>query len=116
LLHGLHRYEGRTGLRLQSVFGGAGVDADPAAVEAAILAAYTRAPQLAGGGVTLTELRPLLPDLPRAAVDDALVRLGRQHHISLLPNENRKALTEADREAAVQIGPAMYHYLLIEGA
>jgi hypothetical protein len=42
--------------------------------------------------------------------------MGRQPRVSLLPNEDRKALTEADREAAVRIGPTVYHYLLIEGA
>jgi hypothetical protein len=116
LLNGLHRYAGRTGLNLASIFGRADPEAEPTAVEAAVRAAYARTPQLAGGGVSLAQLRPLLSDLPRHAVDDALVRMGRQPRVSLLPNENRKGLTEADRAAAVQIGPTAYHYLLIEGA
>jgi hypothetical protein len=116
VLHGLHRYAGRTGLNLASIFGPAGADVEPTTVEAAIRAAYGRAPRLAGGGVTLTELRPLLAHLPRAAVDDALIRMGRLPQVSLLPDENRKALTEADRAAGVQVGPTLYRYLLIEGA
>lgn len=113
LLNGLGRHLDRTGISLAEIFSpGPGAAGDD--VEEAIRAAYRKAPRLAGGGVTLTALRPLLGQVPRQAVDEALVRMGRQPRISLLPNENQGGLTDADRAAAVRIGPVSYHYLRIE--
>jgi len=121
LLGGLHRYLARADLSLAEIFGPAPATSavPPTApavqdVEAEIRAAYRRAPQLAGGGTTLTDLRPLLSHIPRQVVDETLVRMGRLPRVSLLPNEDRTALTEADRTAVIQEGGTAYHYLLIE--
>jgi hypothetical protein len=111
LLHGLRRYLDRAQLSLSDVFRESTVDP-----ESAVRAAYARAARRPAGWVALTDLRPLLADRSRAEVDDALTRLNRQPMVSLIPEENQKVLTAADREAAVIVSGRPYHFLLIEGA
>ncbi len=82
-------------------------------VENRIRQAYDAAPKLAGGGTTLTQLRPLLADLPRDEVDAALIRIGREPTSSLLPNEDRVAMTDVDREAAITDGGTRYWFVEI---
>jgi hypothetical protein len=113
LLRGLERYLGRAKLSLADVFR---VDESTVDPESAIRSAYARTPRQPGGWVALTDLRPLLGATPRAAVDEALTRMNRQTGVSLVPGENHKTLTEADRAAAVTVGGRPYHFLLIEGA
>ncbi|HEY6646108.1 MAG TPA: hypothetical protein VI217_03300, partial [Mycobacterium sp.] len=59
-------------------------------------------------------LRIELADTPRAEVDDALHTLFRALGVSLIPEENQKVLTAADRDAAVVIGDENKHLIAIE--
>jgi hypothetical protein len=115
VLGGLRRYLDREQLSLADVFGAAPVE-PPVDVEAAIRTAYARAPRQPAGWVALTDLRPLLSDLPRARVDEALTQMNRTPHVRVLPEENQKVLSQRDRDAAVHIGGRDYHFVLIEGA
>jgi hypothetical protein len=90
------------------------VQSDP--IEVRVRAAYRKLTDQPGGWVSLTKLRPLLGDLPKKAVDDTLRRMDRSPSVSIVPEENRKALTAADRAAAVRIGSHDNHYIAIEGA
>jgi hypothetical protein len=117
LLHGIGRYLSNNQLSLSDVFRLAPEKPSTAAdVEAGIRSAYGRAGRQPAGWVALKALRPLLSAWPRHAVDGTLARMDGMPGIRLLPEENQKALTTADREAAVVVGGRAYHFLLIEGA
>lgn len=73
-------------------------------VQAQIRAAYARLPKAPGGWVGLADLREELADLSRATVDKALRKLARQADVRIVPVDNRKALTDRDRRAALRIG------------
>ena len=92
----------------------AGTDPAPGDTEARVRDAYRR---VAGAGrdwVGLAEVRGLLGDLPPEEVDAALTRLARQPDVRLAGEPNRKALTDADHAAAVQVGGEERHLLAIE--
>lgn len=118
LLHGLGRYLSTNQLSLSDVFRQAPDEPSTAAsdAEAGIRAAYGRAQRQPAGWVALRHLRPLLAAWPRDVVDATLARMDGTPGIRVLPEENQKALTTADREAAVVVGGRAYHFLLIEGA
>jgi hypothetical protein len=63
---------------------------------------------------SLTRLRTALADTPRAELDAALQTLNRAPGVSLIPEENQKVLTAADRDAAIVIGDHAKHLLAIE--
>jgi len=63
--------------------------------------------------VVLTRLRPFFADVPREEVDEALRQLSRSSDVNIVPESNQKALTEADRAAAVRIGGQDKHLLAI---
>jgi hypothetical protein len=113
VLHGLDRYLNRAQLSLADVFcpDQSTVDDEP---EAVVRAAYAGAPRRPGGWVGLTELRARLGSMPRAVVDDTLIRMNRMPGVNLLPEENQKVLTDADRDAAVTLHGRPYHFLWIE--
>ncbi|WP_157530399.1 hypothetical protein [Microtetraspora niveoalba] len=90
-------------------------DADtPADTEMAIRAAYAKLAGKPGDWVRLTELRPLLGDVSRSEVDATLKRMSSTPGVTFSPESNQKALTAADREAAVIIGNQSKHLLQIE--
>jgi hypothetical protein len=66
-----------------------------------------------GGGtgdlVSLARLRDELPDVDRADVDAALLRLDRNRVIQLDPDPNRSVLTDRARNAAVPLGGEDMH-------
>jgi hypothetical protein len=62
----------------------------------------------------LAALRKHLTEVPRDELDAALLRLERQPGVSLIPEENRKTLTEDDRAAALRIGNEDNHLIAIE--
>jgi hypothetical protein len=109
VLGALDRYLRRADLSLADVFGAA-----PDTVEGRIRDAYDALTPRPGGWVSLTHLRTKLPDTPRAEVDAALHTLFRAAGVSLIPEENQKVLTAADRAAAVVIGDENKHLLAIE--
>jgi hypothetical protein len=83
-------------------------------VESRVRDAYSRLAPRPGGWVGLVRLRAELSDVPRSSVDAALVSLYQQPGVSLIPEENQKVLTAADRNAAVAIGDQDKHLIAIE--
>ncbi|MET9262660.1 hypothetical protein [Amycolatopsis sp. NPDC004079] len=63
--------------------------------------------------VALARLRPFFEDVPRAEADGALRRLARAPDVNLAPEDNQKALTDADRAAAIHLGGQDKHLLAI---
>ncbi|MEU8269257.1 hypothetical protein AB0B89_19090 [Sphaerisporangium sp. NPDC049002] len=131
LLVGLQAFMDRTDRRLADIFASSSEsssldDSPPAAfpvpsgrpspdsaVEARIRAAYTQLAEKPGTWIGLTEIRALISDLPRAAVDQTLRLMNRMPDVTLIPESNQKTLTQEDREAAVTIGDQAKHALWI---
>ncbi len=111
VLGSLNRYLRRADLSLADVFGSDGQA--PATAEERIRRAYADLAPRPGGWVSLTQLRTELADTPRAEVDAALHSLFRAPDVSLIPEENQKVLTAADRGAAVVIGDESKHLIAI---
>ncbi|MBB5963634.1 hypothetical protein [Planomonospora venezuelensis] len=82
-------------------------------VETRIRLAYAELAAKPGAWVSLAKIRPLLGDTERAEVDDTLRRMNRMPDVRVVPEENQKTLTPADREAAVVIGDQDKHFLAI---
>lgn len=66
--------------------------------------------------VGLVDLRPMLGGAATEEVDAVLKELSRAGQVSLVPESNRKALTAADREAAIRIGGEDNHLISIEAS
>lgn len=88
--------------------------AQPGPPEDQVRAAYHRLATKPGGWVGLARLRAEVPSLARDDVDAALRGLYRRPGVSLIPEENQKVLTDADRAAAVEIGDQNKHLIAIE--
>jgi hypothetical protein len=122
LLGGLNGYLQRENKRLFHVFGPAtgAPDAEPAGeeisnapLEERIRVAYRELVREPRGWVGLVDLRPKL-GAPAAEVDAVLKKLSSAGKVHLVPEDNRKALTAADHEAAIRIGGEDNHLLSIE--
>lgn len=83
-------------------------------VETRIRKAYARLAERPYEWVSLTLLRPLLGDVPRHEVDATLRKMIGMPDVRIVPWENQKTLTPADRDAAVVIGGQEKHMILIE--
>jgi hypothetical protein len=81
-----------------------------------LLASYDELASRPGAWVGLARLREALPDLPRQEFDEALLQLDLLPHVSLIPEANQKALTAADRAAAIHVGGEDKHLLQIRPA
>jgi hypothetical protein len=114
VLGAIDRYLRRADLSLAEMFGSDGHEPAPATVEDRIRHSYASLTSRPGGWVSLTRLRTELADTPRAEVDAALHALFRTPGVSLIPEENQKVLTAADRDAAVVIGDENKHLIAIE--
>jgi hypothetical protein len=119
LLRALRRYFDHADLVPAEVFlppdeAAAGVPDGADGTEDRLRAAYTRLAARPGGWVSLLRLREEVPDVARATVDAALISLYQQPGVSLIPEENQKVLTPADRTAAVTIGDQHKHLIAIE--
>ena len=121
VLRALRRYFDRADLVPAEVFlppaateGGESPRAAADGTEDRLRAAYTRLAARPGGWVSLVRLRDEVPDVTRDAVDAALISLYQQPGVSLIPEENQKVLTPADRTAAVTIGDQHKHLIAIE--
>ena len=71
----------------------------------------------AGEFVSLRELRlrvTALTDRPRPNVDAALAAMFTAQRINLIPQSDQRALSDADREAALRIGGEYKHLISIE--
>jgi hypothetical protein len=108
-------------LRLADVFtpggppveAGPGVDFEETTLEERIRVAYRELVREPRGWIGLVDLRPKL-GAPAAEVDAVLKELSRAGKVHLVPEDNRKALTAADHEAAIRIGGEDNHLLSIE--
>jgi hypothetical protein len=67
-----------------------------------------------GTRALLAEIRAKLPDIDRAALDEALKRMQREAEGSLYQLDNRAEITDADRAAAIYFGGEPRHILWIE--
>jgi len=79
----------------------------------AIAAAYL---DLADGDqdwIRLAKLRPLV-DASHADVTETLLEMVRTGYVHLVPDSNRKALTEADHAAAIRIGDEDKHLVIFD--
>jgi hypothetical protein len=62
----------------------------------------------------LSNIRESLKDIDRATLDEALIRMQREHEASLYQLDNRAEITDADRTAAIYVGREPRHILWIE--
>jgi hypothetical protein len=85
----------------------------PYDIETAVRTAYTKLAGEPGDWVRLATIRPLLGDAPKSDVDRTLLRMARQRDVRIVPDEDQKSLTDADRSAALRIGDHDNHLLLI---
>jgi hypothetical protein len=113
MLAALDRYLTHADLSLADVFGSPR-EVQTATVEDRIRDTYATLTPRPGGWVGLAHLRAELGDAPRAEIDAALHTLYRTPGVSLIREENQKALTTVDRDAAVMIGGQHKHLIAIE--
>ncbi|MGW4522407.1 hypothetical protein [Amycolatopsis sp. NPDC004378] len=118
VLGGFDDFLRRRKLRLADVFDPTGevLVVEPAStedLETRIRVAYRELVREPRGWVGLVDLRPKL-GAPAAEVDAVLKELSRAGKVHLVPEDNRKALTAADHEAAIRIGGEDNHLLSIE--
>lgn len=98
-----------------SPYPGAGTgDRDGPPLDDRLRTAYRLLAVEPGDWVSLTEVRRLVRDAPRAAVDDALRRLDGSPDVHLVPETDQRRLTPADRAAAVRIGSRDRHLLKVD--
>ncbi|MFF5109773.1 hypothetical protein [Streptosporangium sp. NPDC000509] len=83
-------------------------------VEQRIRAAYRELAAKPDAWVSLTKLRPLLGEVPRATVDETLIEMNRMNDVNIVPDDDQKMLSKEDRDAAVTIGEQEKHLLWIE--
>ncbi|MGW0157850.1 hypothetical protein ACWDUN_00870 [Mycobacterium sp. NPDC003323] len=108
VLAGLNRHLGAADLSLADVFG----SAPPQSTAARITATYTALAPRPGAWVGLKSLRQELEDVDD--LDTTLTELYRTGAVSLIPEENQKALADEDRAAALTIGGKAKHLIAIE--
>lgn len=121
LLGGVDRYLDASGQSLAEVFGaGQGAAAarasaarDGADAGARIGAAYRELASAPGEYVRLRDLRALVADLPRHALDAALTAMYAGQRVNLIPQSNQQALTAGDRESALRVGGELKHLISI---
>jgi hypothetical protein len=117
VLGGFDEFLRRRNLRLADVFDSTSeVQAEPTPVgdlETRIRVAYRELVKEPRGWVGLVDLRPKL-GAPAVEVDAVLKKLSSAGKVHLVPEDNRKALTAADHEAAIRIGGEDNHFLAFE--
>jgi len=64
--------------------------------------------------VRLARIRPKLNGAERAEVDDTLLKMIRTGTVHLVPQSDRKALTDEDHAAAIRVGSQDKHLVAIE--
>jgi hypothetical protein len=78
-----------------------------------VAAAYQAIAPRPGEFVRLTQLREQLADIPRPALDAALVVLFTAQRVNLIPQSRQQALTTADRASALRVGGEHKHLISI---
>lgn len=109
VLAALGRYLDAEDLRLHEVFRPA-----PPSTDERIRTAYAALAARPGAWVAVSALRGALDDVDAATLDPALVAMQRTPGVSLIPQEDRALLTDADRAAAVVVGTQSCHLFAIE--
>ncbi|MEV4053155.1 hypothetical protein AB0J55_18370 [Amycolatopsis sp. NPDC049688] len=113
VLGGFDDFRRSRNLRLADVFGNLASPEPAEDLETRIRVAYRELVREPRGWVALVDLRPKL-GASAAEVDVVLKELSRAGKAHLVPEDNRKALTAADHEAAIRIGGEDNHLLSIE--
>jgi hypothetical protein len=128
LLGAVDRYLDRADLSLANLFtaSAAPAPAEPVRtaakpvgkidVAARIRNAYKKLRSESTEWVSLADLRDNLAAIPAADIDVALTKMALARKIRLIPEENQKTLTAADRAAAVNVGGEDKHLLSIGAA
>lgn len=88
-------------------------EAEAPDLAARIRSAYQNLAARHGDWVSLADLRSRLDGASRADIDAALQRLEREPDVNVVPESNQKALSDAERKAAVRIGGQDKHFLAI---
>jgi hypothetical protein len=112
ILGGLGEYLERENLRLADLF----TSPAPAPLAERIRIAYRQLVKEPRGWVGLGDLRSRLDGASAAEVDAALKELSSSGKAHLVPEENRKALTDADHQAAIRVGGQDNHLISIEAS
>ncbi|SDI31375.1 hypothetical protein SAMN05192558_10792 [Actinokineospora alba] len=115
MLGALEQYRRREGLRIEEIFT-ADVELTEAEIVERIHSAYRKLARAPRAWVSLTELRSMLVHARRPDVDAVLKELDRSGKAHLVPESNRKVLTEADHAAAIRIGGEDNHLISIEAS
>jgi hypothetical protein len=97
----------KQGIRLTDVI-------HPSDLESLIRAAYLDLSAKPQDWVRLAKLRPKLNGAAKGEVDEVLLKMVKTGTVHLVPDSNRKVLTDADHTAAVRIGSEDKHLLAIE--
>jgi hypothetical protein len=93
-----------------------GVDitaAQPSLAERVRTAYATLTNRQTGQWVSLRRLRDELGQPDKAEMDDALLALAREADVAIVPENNQKSLTDADRAAALWMGGQWKHLIAI---
>jgi len=85
-----------------------------AALESQIRVAYGELQTKQQDYVRLADLRARLDGADKDDVDRALLAMTRTRRVHLSPDSDRRAVTDADRAAAIRIGSEDLHTVLIE--
>ncbi len=123
VMGGLRRFLNLKGLKMAHVYALDTV-AEPVAappgptssgdLEAQIRKAYRALVDAPGDWASLADLRPLLGDVDKKAVDRALTKMIEESRdVNLVPESNQKQLTDPVKDAAVRIGGQNKHLISI---
>nr|WP_296775381.1 hypothetical protein [Rhodococcus sp. (in: high G+C Gram-positive bacteria)] len=124
ILGGLQRFLDRQDLRPSDVFrtdAPAPAETSPVvtpteSIDARIRTAYASIAPKRGAWVTLFDVRSALDDIPKPKLDRALGEMYRDDDVSLIAEENQKALRDTVRGAAITIAGRPVHLIAIEAS
>lgn len=85
-----------------------------ASIESRVRASYSRLCARSGAWVSLRDIRSELRDIPKRKLDRALGDMYRDDDVSLIAEENQKALEDSVRDAAITIAGRPVHMIAIE--
>ncbi|SDD51501.1 hypothetical protein SAMN05216174_11272 [Actinokineospora iranica] len=115
LLGAFEQYRQREGLRLEEIFTPE-VELTEAEIVERVHSAYHKLARAPRAWVSLTALRAMLVQARREDVDAVLEELDRSGKAHLVPESDRKLLTEADHAAAIRVGGEDNHLISIEAS
>ncbi|MGM1058560.1 hypothetical protein [Saccharothrix sp. Mg75] len=115
LLGALEQYRQREGLRLEEIFTPE-VELTEAEIVERVHSAYYKLARGSRAWVSLTDMRAMLVQARREDVDAVLKELDRSGKAHLVPESDRKVLTDADHAAAIRLGGEDNHLISIEAS